>query len=108
MIIPTLEEIPSVGHLKVFSAILKSSERCMLFPLLENIGKFLQQPYICQSKKGTYQKQIISCCSSLISVCKEVRLFVCLERFLSFKFFMLFIIYLKIFRTVRLYQRNYL
>ncbi|XP_043791722.1 dynein axonemal assembly factor 5 isoform X2 [Apis laboriosa] len=71
LIIPTLEEIPSVGHLKVFSAILKSSERCMLLPLLENIGKFLQQPYICQSKKGTYQKQIISCCSSLISVCKE-------------------------------------
>ena len=72
MIIPTLEDTPTVGHLKIFSAILKGSEYRTLLPLLEDIGKFLQQPHICQSKKGAYQKEILSCCSSIISVCKEV------------------------------------
>ncbi|KZC09363.1 HEAT repeat-containing protein 2, partial [Dufourea novaeangliae] len=72
LIIPTLEESPSVGHLKVFSAILKSSEHSTLLPFLEDIGKFLQQPHICQSKKAAYQLQILSCCYSLILVCKEV------------------------------------
>ncbi|XP_043510891.1 dynein axonemal assembly factor 5 [Frieseomelitta varia] len=72
LIIPTLEDTPSVGHLKIFSAILKGSEHCTLLPLLEDIGKFLQQPHIRQSKKGAYQKQILSCCSSIIAVCKEV------------------------------------
>ncbi|XP_015431043.1 PREDICTED: dynein assembly factor 5, axonemal [Dufourea novaeangliae] len=71
LIIPTLEESPSVGHLKVFSAILKSSEHSTLLPFLEDIGKFLQQPHICQSKKAAYQLQILSCCYSLILVCKE-------------------------------------
>lgn len=72
LIIPTLEESPSAGHLRVFSAILKCSKGCNLVPLLEDIGKFLQQPHICQSKKGVYQKQVLSCCRSLILVCKEV------------------------------------
>lgn len=72
MIIPTIEDTPSVGHLKVFSAVLKGSEQCMLLPLLEDIGKFLQQSRICQSKKGAYQKEILSCCSSLLLVCKMV------------------------------------
>ncbi|XP_029037546.2 dynein axonemal assembly factor 5 [Osmia bicornis bicornis] len=71
LIIPTLEETLSVGHLKVFSAILKGSERSALVPLLKDIAKFLQQSHICQSKKTTYQKQILSCCHSLILICKE-------------------------------------
>ncbi|XP_076657670.1 dynein axonemal assembly factor 5-like [Halictus rubicundus] len=71
LIIPTLEETPSVGQLKVFSAILRSSERYTLLPLLEKLGKFLQQSHICRSKKTAYQQQVLSCCHSLISVCKE-------------------------------------
>ncbi|XP_076235449.1 dynein axonemal assembly factor 5-like isoform X2 [Calliopsis andreniformis] len=71
LIIPTLEETPSAGHLRVFSAILKSSKACDLVPFLEDIGKFLQQPHIYQSKKTAYQKQILSCCHSLISVCEK-------------------------------------
>ncbi|XP_050597968.1 dynein axonemal assembly factor 5 isoform X1 [Bombus affinis] len=70
LIIPTIEDAPSVGHLKVFSAVLKGSEQCTLLPLLEDIGKFLQQSHICQSKKGAYQKEILSCCSSLLLACK--------------------------------------
>lgn len=72
LIIPTLEETLSVGHLKVFSAILKGSERCALVPLLKDIATFLQQSHICQNKKAIYQKQILSCCHSLILICKEV------------------------------------
>ncbi|KOC66732.1 HEAT repeat-containing protein 2 [Habropoda laboriosa] len=83
LIIPTLEETPSTGHLKVFSAILKGSERCKLLPLLEDIGKFIQQPHICQSKKRIYQKQILSCCSSLISTCKEDCKLISKELFLT-------------------------
>ncbi|XP_076283993.1 dynein axonemal assembly factor 5-like [Lasioglossum baleicum] len=71
LIIPTIEETPSVGHLKVFSAILRSSERNALHPSLEKLGKFMQQSHICQSKKTTYQQQVLSCCQSLMSVCKE-------------------------------------
>nr|XP_033333004.1 dynein assembly factor 5, axonemal isoform X1 [Megalopta genalis] len=71
LILPTLEESPSVGHLRVFSAILRSSEYSTLLPSLEKIGKFMQQSYICQSKKTAYQQQVFSCCDSLISVCKE-------------------------------------
>ncbi|XP_076750342.1 dynein axonemal assembly factor 5-like [Xylocopa sonorina] len=71
LIIPTLEEVLTIGHLKVFSAIIRGSERCMILPLLKNIGQFLQQSYVCQSKIGSYQKQILRCCTSLISVCKE-------------------------------------
>ncbi|XP_076222309.1 dynein axonemal assembly factor 5 [Nomia melanderi] len=71
LIIPTLEETPSVGHLKIFAAIIRSSEPYRLLPLLETIGKFMAQPHICQSKKIAYQQQVLSCCHSLISVCKE-------------------------------------
>ncbi|XP_043260636.1 dynein axonemal assembly factor 5-like [Colletes gigas] len=71
LILPTLQENPSAGHLRVFSAILRGFERYTLLPLLKDIGKFLQQPHICQSTKETYQKQILSCCRSLILICKE-------------------------------------
>ncbi|XP_012143264.2 dynein axonemal assembly factor 5 [Megachile rotundata] len=71
LIISFLDETLSVGHLKVFAAILRGSEHCKLVPLLKDIAQFLQQPHICQSKKPMYQKQILACCDSMILICKE-------------------------------------
>ncbi|XP_053974903.1 dynein axonemal assembly factor 5 [Hylaeus volcanicus] len=71
LILPTLEDTPSTGHLRVFAAILKGSKRSALLPLLKEIGQFLEQPHICQSKKGAYQKQILCCCHSLLLVCEK-------------------------------------
>ncbi|XP_017886513.2 dynein assembly factor 5, axonemal-like [Ceratina calcarata] len=73
LIVPTLEENLSVGHLRVFSSILKGSERSKLKPFLKDVAHFLAQPHICQSRSGEYQKELLACCSSLISACDEVR-----------------------------------
>lgn len=72
LVLPTLEESPTAGHLRVLAAIISGSERRALSPQLDKIASFLQQPYICQSKKSNYQRQILSCCNSLLAVCKEV------------------------------------
>lgn len=70
--LPTLEESLTAGHLRIFAAIISGSEREALSLHLEKIANFLQQPHICQSKKSNYQSQILSCCNSLLAVCKEV------------------------------------
>ncbi|XP_067209583.1 dynein axonemal assembly factor 5 [Linepithema humile] len=71
LVLPTLEESLTAGHLCVFAAIISGSERRALSLQLHKIANFLQQPYICQSKKSNYQRQVLSCCNSLLSVCKE-------------------------------------
>jgi dynein assembly factor 5 len=71
LVIPTLEENPTAGHLKVFAAILRSSAQEELLPELSRISHFLQEKYICQSRKFLYQMEILSCCRSLLHVCKE-------------------------------------
>ncbi|KYN03559.1 PREDICTED: dynein assembly factor 5, axonemal [Cyphomyrmex costatus] len=71
LVLPTLDESPTTGHLHVFAAILSGSERRALSQQLDKIMSFLQQPNICQSKKSNYQRQILSCCNSLLVVCKE-------------------------------------
>lgn len=72
LVLPTLEENPTSGHLRVFSAILRGSSRKLLVPKLEKIGDFMQQSHICRGKKLDYQQQILSCCKSLMAVCEEV------------------------------------
>lgn len=72
LVLPTLDESPTTGHLRVFAAIISGSERRALSQQLDKIANFLQQPDICQSKKSNYQRQILSCCNSLLVVCKEV------------------------------------
>lgn len=74
LVLPTLDESPTTGHLRVFAAIISGSERRALSQQLDNIANFLQQPDICRSKKNNYQRQILSCCNSLLVVCKEVRI----------------------------------
>ena len=74
LVLPTLDESPTIGHLRVFAAIISGSERKTLSQQLDKITSFLQQPDICQSKKSNYQCQILSCCNSLLVVCKEVRI----------------------------------
>ncbi|XP_012284126.1 dynein assembly factor 5, axonemal [Orussus abietinus] len=71
LVVPTLEETPTSGHLRVFAAILSTSQKKALLPKLEKIGDFLQQSHICQSRKVSYQEQMLHCCESLISVCGE-------------------------------------
>ncbi|XP_033213240.1 dynein assembly factor 5, axonemal [Belonocnema kinseyi] len=71
LVLPSLEENLTTGHLKVFGSILKGSSRKTLSPQLKKIGNFLKQKHICQSRKTTYQKQILFCCTSLLQVCKE-------------------------------------
>ncbi|XP_018366701.1 PREDICTED: dynein assembly factor 5, axonemal [Trachymyrmex cornetzi] len=71
LVLPTLDESPTIGHLHVFAAIISGSERKALSQQLDKITSFLQQPDICQSKKSNYQRQILSCCNSLLVVCKE-------------------------------------
>ncbi|XP_046740664.1 dynein axonemal assembly factor 5 [Diprion similis] len=71
LVLPTLEENPTPGHFRVFSAILRGSDRKSLSPRLEIIGDFLQQPAICRGKNFQYQKQILQCCKSLMFVCQE-------------------------------------
>lgn len=73
LILPTLDESPTAGHLRAFAAIIGGSKRQALALELEKISGFLQQPYICRSKKDNYQRQILSCCNSLLAVCREVR-----------------------------------
>jgi len=74
LVLPTLDEFPTTGHLRVFAAIISGSERRALSQQLDKIANFLQQPDICQSKKSNYQRQILSCCNFLLMVCKEVRI----------------------------------
>ncbi|XP_011688411.1 PREDICTED: dynein assembly factor 5, axonemal [Wasmannia auropunctata] len=71
LVLPTLNESPTTGHLRVFAAIISGSERRALSQQLDKIANFLQQPNICQSKKSNYQRQILLCCNSLLVVCKE-------------------------------------
>ncbi|XP_046614036.1 dynein axonemal assembly factor 5 isoform X1 [Neodiprion virginianus] len=71
LVLPTLEENPTPGHFRVFSAILRGSNRKLLVPKLEIIGGFLQQAPICRGKNFQYQKQILQCCKSLMIVCQE-------------------------------------
>ncbi|XP_015588991.1 dynein assembly factor 5, axonemal [Cephus cinctus] len=71
LVLPTLEESPTAGHLTVFAGILRGSPRQLLTMQLEKIGNFLQQAHICQSKKARYQQQILQCCKALLTVCKE-------------------------------------
>jgi len=72
LVLPTLDESPTAGHLRAFAAIILGSNRQILLLQLEKIANFLQQPYICRSKKNNYQRQILSCCNSLLIVSKEV------------------------------------
>lgn len=69
---PSLEENLTTGHLRVFGSILKGSSRKTLSPQLKQLGNFLKQKHVCQSRKTAYQKQILFCCTSLLQVCKEV------------------------------------
>ncbi|XP_043289630.1 dynein axonemal assembly factor 5 [Venturia canescens] len=71
LVIPTLDENITAGHLRVFAAILRGSESQSLRPKLCEIGKFLQQPFVCRSKKPRYQKQLARCCESIIKVGKS-------------------------------------
>lgn len=71
LMLPTLEECLTVGHLCVFSAIISGSERRALSLQLNKVASFLQQPYVCQSRKSNYQRQILSSCDSLLVVCKQ-------------------------------------
>ncbi|XP_012266719.2 dynein axonemal assembly factor 5 [Athalia rosae] len=71
LVLPTLEENPTSGHLRVFSAIIRGSDRKGLVPKLEKISSFLRQSHICRGKNYNYQEQILSCCKSLMSVCNE-------------------------------------
>lgn len=68
---PTLEQNPTTGHLKVFSAVLRGSPRELLAPELPKIGELLRKDYICQSTKTRYQMEILNCCASLLTVNKE-------------------------------------
>lgn len=72
LVLPTLEETVTPGHLRVFAAILRGSQKEELSEKLEEIGKFLQQSHICQGKKALYQEQILRCCEALFAVSKEV------------------------------------
>ncbi|KAL6268464.1 hypothetical protein P5V15_001597 [Pogonomyrmex californicus] len=71
LVLPTLDESPTSGHMRVFAMILSGSERRALSQQLDKITNFLQRPSICWSKKSNYQRQILSCCNSLLVVCKE-------------------------------------
>ncbi|XP_032665903.1 dynein assembly factor 5, axonemal isoform X2 [Odontomachus brunneus] len=71
LVLPTVEESPTAGHLRVLAAIISGSERKALSPQLGTIANFLQQPHICRSKKTNYQRQLLSCCNSLFMVCEE-------------------------------------
>ena len=70
LVMPTLSD-PTVGHLKVFAAMLRGSPRETLTPELSRIGQFLQDCNICRNRKTNYQIEILSCCRSLLIVCKE-------------------------------------
>ncbi|XP_066582269.1 dynein axonemal assembly factor 5 [Prorops nasuta] len=71
LILPTLDASLTVGHLRIFSAILRGTQRTALVEYLVQIANFLHNPNICQNKKSKYQKQILCCCDSLLSICKE-------------------------------------
>ncbi|XP_036146880.1 dynein assembly factor 5, axonemal [Monomorium pharaonis] len=71
LVLPTLDETLTIGHLRVFAAIISGSERTALSQQLDMIANFLQQPNICRNKESNYQRQILSCCNSLLVVCKE-------------------------------------
>ncbi|XP_011496819.1 PREDICTED: dynein assembly factor 5, axonemal [Ceratosolen solmsi marchali] len=71
LVIPAIEENPTPGHLKIFAAILKGSMQETLAPELLRIGNFLQENYICQSRKFLYQIELLNSCRSLLNVCKE-------------------------------------
>ena len=71
LVLPTLEETITPGHLRVLAGILRGSEAEKLCPKLVEIGSFLHQPHVCRSKKPKYQEQLLRCCESLIIVCKK-------------------------------------
>lgn len=71
LILQFFEDNLSTGHLRVFGSILLGTNRKALVPHLEQLGNFLQQKHVCQSRKTNYQKELLFCCESLLLVCKE-------------------------------------
>ncbi|XP_014237160.1 dynein assembly factor 5, axonemal [Trichogramma pretiosum] len=68
---PSLEEGPSPGHLKVLAALLRGSPREELQPQLERVARLLGQSQLCRSRKPRYQLALLDCCRSLLRVCRE-------------------------------------
>lgn len=76
LVLPTLEDSNiSAGHLAVFAAFLRCTERQSLVNKLEDIGSFLKLSHICRNKKADYQQKILRCCQAIMSVSKEVTFF---------------------------------
>ncbi|EFN80049.1 dynein assembly factor 5, axonemal [Harpegnathos saltator] len=71
LVLPTMEESPTAGHLRVLAAIISGSERKALALRLDTIANFLQQPHICRSERSNYQRQLLSCCNALLVVCEQ-------------------------------------
>lgn len=71
IILPALEENPTRGHLKVFVAFLKGSQRELLTAELPKIGKFLKESSIGQSRKARYQIEVLSYCEAILQICQK-------------------------------------
>ncbi|XP_015127781.1 dynein assembly factor 5, axonemal [Diachasma alloeum] len=72
LVLPTLEDGNiHFGHLAFFAAILRGSQRGLLSKELKTIANFLQQTYICRSKKANYQQELLKCCQAQLEVCQE-------------------------------------
>lgn len=71
LIIPTLEENPTSGHLQIFGAVLRGSPRNLLSQELKKIGKFLNQRHVYESGQKRYQGEILNCCEALLDICQE-------------------------------------
>ncbi|XP_063972543.1 dynein axonemal assembly factor 5 [Diachasmimorpha longicaudata] len=84
LVLPTIEDGNiHFGHLKFFAAILRGSQRALLSKELKTIANFLQQSYICRSKKANYQQELLKCCQALLDVCLEDCASISQELFIS-------------------------
>ncbi|XP_067005743.2 dynein axonemal assembly factor 5 [Anabrus simplex] len=71
LILPTIEDSCTSGHLRILAGILRGSQRCLLREKLPQLAAFLHRPEICQNKKAVYQVQLIKCCKSMMTICQE-------------------------------------
>ncbi|XP_017301287.1 dynein assembly factor 5, axonemal-like [Diaphorina citri] len=66
LILPTLDEACTQGHITVLAAILKGGRVDEVAVEMDKIARFLSQPHICQNREAEYQSRLLSIVSTLL------------------------------------------
>lgn len=67
ILLPAMEDGPHFGHLIVLMGLIEGAPREYISASLEEIAKLLAEPYICQSRKMKYQREMVKCVQAILS-----------------------------------------